>query len=322
MPPFPDFSGLRVLVVGDLMIDRYVSGRVDRISPEAPVPVVRKLGREDRLGGAANVAVNLNALGITAGVAGAVGADDNATHLVSLLDAAGIDRSLIVTDKDRPTTVKTRIVAQTQQLLRIDEESTADLSPGLQQLFLTALSDHLGKVDYDLIILQDYNKGVLNAATIAGVIALASGYGIRTAVDPKFTHFWAYRGGSLFKPNLREIQQQVDFPLTPTVDSLDRAARLIFDRLACQEVMITLSEHGIYTHDGNRSTIHPSQARKIIDVSGAGDTVISVAAAARAAGMSLADAARLANLAGAQVISRPGVVAIEANILQRAWETE
>jgi rfaE bifunctional protein kinase chain/domain len=159
----------------------------------------------------------------------------------------------------------------------------------------------------------------MTAGVIEAALVLGKQHGVMTAVDPKFSHFWAYRGCSLFKPNLREIQQQLDFKISPDLASLDRAAAVIFDRLGCEEVMITLSEHGIYTHDGRRSAIHATAARRIADVSGAGDTVISVAAAARAAGMSLSEAAQLANVAGAQVISRPGVVAVCAAELREEW---
>ena len=319
MADYPDFSRLRVLVVGDVMIDRYVHGSVDRISPEAPVPVVRKLRQEDRLGGAANVAVNLRALGVRAEVAGAVGMGIHGTTLRHLLEEGGVGHRLLVRDPGRPTTLKTRVLSQSQQLLRIDQESTESLDAGIEQRLIDGLESRLEEGGVDLIVLQDYNKGVMTAGVIEAVLELGKQHAVMTAVDPKFSHFWAYRGCSLFKPNLREIQQQLDFRLSPDIASLDRAAAVLFERLACDEVMITLSEHGIYTHDGRRSAIHPTSARRIADVSGAGDTVISVAAAARAAGMPLPGAAQLANVAGAQVISRPGVVAVCAAELQREW---
>ncbi|NJB85217.1 rfaE bifunctional protein kinase chain/domain [Lewinella marina] len=317
---FPDFSRLRVLVVGDLMVDRYLYGSVDRISPEAPVPVVRHQRQEDRPGGAANVALNLSALGVEAAVAGAVGADEAAGVLRGLLRDQGVDTRLLEEDSARLTTLKTRVISHSQQLLRVDRETTDDLAATTAERFLSRIDSYLGANPCDLILLQDYNKGVLSAPVIEGVLAMARRRGIRTAVDPKDKNFWAYRGVDLFKPNLREIQQQCDFAVHPRLAELDRAAERLFDRLGCSSVMVTLSEHGIYTHDGQASVIHPTDARRIADVSGAGDTVISVAACAVAAGMPLADAARLANLAGAQVIALPGVVSVDLTALQATWQ--
>ncbi|MGB3801455.1 MAG: bifunctional ADP-heptose synthase, partial [Lewinella sp.] len=296
-------------------------GRVDRISPEAPVPVLRYLHQEDRLGGAGNVAINLVALGARATTAGISGADENRDLLSGALAANGID-SILVPDPDRPTTVKTRLIAQDQQLLRIDRESTEDPAAGIVQRLLDAIGNCIAGGNVDLIILQDYNKGVLTPAVIRQVTTWALAAAIPIAVDPKAANFWAYTDVDLFKPNLREIQQQCGFPLTPDAPSLDRAAALLFERLRCKGIMITLSEHGIYTHDGVRSGIQPTRARRIADVSGAGDTVISVAACAMAMGMDLMESARLANLAGAQVIAQPGVAAVDRIALAQAWQKE
>lgn len=319
MDVFPDFSPLRVLVVGDLMVDRYLYGSVDRISPEAPVPVVRYLRQEDRPGGAANVALNLAALGVRAEVAGAVGDDEGAGTLRQLLGDRGVGAELLESDPNRVTTLKTRVISQSQQLLRVDRETTDELSATTAERLISRVAERLQTERYDLLLFQDYNKGVLTPRVISGLIALAETHHVHTAVDPKDKNFWAYRGIGLFKPNLREIQQQCDFPVRPRLADLDRAAELVFERLQCRSVMITLSEHGIYTHDGERSAIHPTDARRIADVSGAGDTVISVAACSLAAGVSLADAARLANLAGAQVIALPGVVSVDLAALRERW---
>ncbi|WP_420460187.1 bifunctional heptose 7-phosphate kinase/heptose 1-phosphate adenyltransferase [Neolewinella sp.] len=319
MPALPDFSALRVLVVGDVMIDRYLSGRVDRISPEAPVPVVLYQGQEDRLGGAANVALNVTALGAWGAVAGATGVDENAESFRRLLTAHRLSQDFIVADPDRPTTVKTRVMSQDQQLLRIDRESAAELVGTVAQKLYNLIAGYVTGPGLDLIILQDYNKGVLGVALIAQLIALAREHDVRIVVDPKATNFWAYRGIDLLKPNLREVQQQLDFAVKPVVADLDRATAVLFDRLGCKQVMVTLSQHGIYTHDGERSAIHPTRARRIADVSGAGDTVIAVAGCALAAGMTLPQGAALANVAGAQVIARPGVVAVDLEQLRRDW---
>ena len=316
MPPFPS---PRILVLGDVMIDRYLSGRVDRISPEAPVPVIRLGEEENRLGGAGNVALNLWALGARTGLAGAIGTDDNARVLRGLLTDLTIDDRLLLDDADRCTTVKTRVMAQGQQLLRADREDTHDLDGPTTDRLLTGLTDVLAGGTMDVLLLQDYNKGVLTERVIDEAIRAARAHGVRVVVDPKAANFWAYRRVDLFKPNLREIQQQLDFPVTPVLPDLDRAATHIFERLDCAAVMITLSEHGIYVHDGSRSEILPTAARRVADVSGAGDSVIAVAACGLAAGMPLRDIARLANLAGEQVIAKSGVVPVDPDALQRAW---
>ena len=297
------------------MIDRYLDGRVERISPEAPVPVMR-LGNEDnRLGGAANVALNLKALGATPLLAGLVGDDDNGAVFRALLQENELSGELIVTDANRCTTVKTRLVASGQQLMRVDREDTHDVlgaAAGALEARIKAVLE-TGKVD--LLLFQDYNKGVLSEALIANVAELAKSFKVPTVVDPKDRNFWSYSGCHLFKPNLREIRQQVDFAIEPSQDSLDHAATFIFERLQCSAVMITLSEHGIYINDGTTSAIYPTNARKVRDVSGAGDTVISIAACGLAAGMHLPEIAQLANRAGAQVIAKSGVVAVDLTAL-------
>ena len=283
------------------------------------MPVVRYQAQEDRLGGAANVAINVTALGAWGAVAGAVGMDDSAESFRRLLNDRQLPPEFIVTDPGRPTTVKTRVLSQEQQLLRVDRESTAELVGAPAGELLSVIERRIAGHGLDLLILQDYNKGVLAQSLITQLIALAARHRVRVVVDPKATNFWAYHGVGLFKPNLREVQQQLDFAIAPTVPDLDRAAGELFDRLDCKQVMITLSQHGIYTNDRERSAIHPTQARRIADVSGAGDTVIAVAGCALSAGTSLEQSARLANVAGAQVIARPGVVAVDRVQLQQSW---
>jgi rfaE bifunctional protein kinase chain/domain len=313
-----DFSSLRILVVGDVMIDRYLDGRVERISPEAPVPVMRLGAEENRLGGAANVALNLKALGATPLLVGLVGADENGKILRGLMADHGLSDELIVTDESRTTTVKTRLVASGQQLLRVDREDTHDVQGAAAGAMEERMTGMLKSGTVDLLLFQDYNKGALSAGLIQNMTAIAASSQVPTAVDPKNKNFWSFTGCSFFKPNLREIQQQVDFPIRPILEDLDRAADLIFDKLQCAAVMVTLSEHGIYVHDGKASAIYPTDARKVRDVSGAGDTVISVAACGLASGQSLPEIARLANLAGAQVIAKSGVVAVDLDALRAA----
>ncbi|TXF88599.1 carbohydrate kinase [Neolewinella aurantiaca] len=306
-----DFSSLRILVLGDVMIDRYLDGKVERISPEAPVPVMRLSDEENRLGGAANVALNLKALGATPLLAGLVGDDANGVVFRELMEGLGLSSDLIVTDPDRCTTVKTRLVAGGQQLMRVDREDTHDVQGAAAGALQDAVKAMLAEGSVDLLLFQDYNKGVLSADVIRSVIALTQEHNVPTAVDPKDRNFMAFTDCTLFKPNLREIQQQVDFPVRPVLEDLDKAANVLFDRLQCSAVMITLSEHGIYVSAGKKSAIYPTDAKKVRDVSGAGDTVISVAACGLAAGMSLEDIAKLSNKAGAQVIAKSGVVAVD-----------
>lgn len=297
------------------MIDRYLSGRVDRISPEAPVPVMLLGEEENRLGGAANVALNLKALGATPLLAGVVGNDENGTVFRSLMAENNLSSELIITDESRCTTVKTRLVAGGQQLMRVDREDTHNMEGAAAGALEERIAAMLTDGSVDLILLQDYNKGVLHQKTIERLLNLGARYEVDAVVDPKKDSFWDYVACGLFKPNLREIQQQCDFPITPDLPSLDRAAALIFEKLGCGAVMITLSEHGIYVHDRTSSEIYPTQAKKVRDVSGAGDTVISVAACGLAAGMELSDIAQLANRAGAQVIAKSGVVAVDLEAL-------
>lgn len=305
-----NFSSLKILVLGDVMIDRYLDGKVERISPEAPVPVMRLGDEDNRLGGAANVALNLKALGATPLLAGLVGDDPNGAVFRELMDSHGLSSGLIVTDSDRCTTVKTRLVAGGQQLMRVDREDTHDVQGAAAGALQDAVKAMLVEGSVDLLLFQDYNKGTLSKAVIENIISLAREHGVPTAVDPKDRNFMAFSGCSLFKPNLREIQQQVDFPVRPVLEDLDKAANVLFARLKCAAVMITLSEHGIYVSAENTSAIYPTDARKVRDVSGAGDTVISVAACGLAAGMSLEEIAKLSNKAGAQVIAKSGVVAV------------
>ena len=298
------------------MTDRYLYGTTDRISPEAPVPVIHYQGEEERLGGAANVALNLRALGCTVFLNSLIGTDDAGTRFRRLLAKAELSDAGIVASTARCTTLKTRVLAGRQQLLRVDRENTQDADPTETEQLLGAFNRLLAQERIDLVILQDYNKGVLTEKVIRTVIESAGKKDIPTAVDPKKQNFWAYRNATLFKPNLREIQAQVDFPVTPDLEILNRTATFVRDRLACPYVMITLGEHGIYLGTTGDAHLYPTEARSIADVSGAGDTVISMAAACLALGLPPAHIARLANLAAGDVVSRPGVVPVDLERLR------
>ena len=291
------------------MIDRYIYGTVTRISPEAPVPIVLKQRTEEHPGGAANVALNLRALGAEVHLVSVVGTDD-AGDLVRLLSSNGIGHQSLVLDKDRPTTIKTRIMAGKQQLLRIDSETNSPISEDIEAALLAKIAK-LAQKGCDAIILQDYNKGVLTENIIGGTMDLARQLGCLTAVDPKFDNFFSYTGATLFKPNLKETRDALKINIMPNEHDLAKVSSQLRDKIRCQNVMITLSELGIFYDDDIQNGILPTQARHIADVSGAGDTVISVATLALAAGLQMRDVAHIANMAASLVCKSPGVVAVD-----------
>ena len=316
---FDRFQALNIVIIGDIMIDRYLHGSVDRISPEAPVPVVHLSSEENRLGGAANVALNVQALGATPFLFSAIGDDENGKLLESLLPAANISAAYLMRSPTRITTVKTRVIAQHQHLLRVDREDTTSLTEADSTALLAQLRALLDQETIHLILFQDYNKGVLTPTLIQGVIREARQRHIPTAVDPKYDNFWAYENVTLFKPNLREIQQQVDPHLRAEAASLAAAAAVVRGRLNNRYTMITLSDKGLFIQGPEQMEIIPTQARSIADVCGAGDTVISVAAVGLALGIDLRDIAVLANLAGGQVCEKVGVVPVDKAQLQREY---
>lgn len=314
------FAKLNILVVGDVMIDRYLTGQVDRISPEAPVPVVRLNERDNRLGGAANVALNLAALGATPYLCSIIGQDENGQLFKDLLPKQGISAKALITSKTRKTTVKTRVIAQQQHLLRVDTEDTHDVSDHERSQLLKTIQDILDNKDIHAILFQDYNKGVLSRKSISEIMLEAVKRDIPTAVDPKKVNFWAYKHATLFKPNLKEIRAQLTFSVEPKLESLQKAAAEIKGRLGNQMTLITLSEHGLFVDKKGSGQLLAAVPRNITDVCGAGDTVISVATAALASGLDMNTIATLANLAGGQVCEKVGVVPVDAAQLKREYE--
>jgi D-glycero-beta-D-manno-heptose-7-phosphate kinase len=317
---FEKFNKLNVVIVGDVMIDRYVHGKVNRISPEAPVPVVELQRTEDRLGGAANVALNIKAMGATPYLFSAIGSDTEGGHFLKLMSDNNLSTRGLLQIEGRPTTVKTRIMAGTQQMLRVDSEVTTDLAHNDREQFVARLRSFLKEKKIHVLIFQDYNKGVLSAMTIGQVMAETLERKILTAVDPKKNNFLSYQLVDLFKPNLKEIREAVDFEVKPELNSLDHATGFLSSRLGNHLTMITLSEKGLYlgsiTEGGQ---IYPTQPRHISDVSGAGDTVISVAALCLAAKTDNRTLAVLSNLAGSQVCEVAGVVPVNKKQLQEEF---
>jgi len=305
-----------VLVIGDVMLDRYLLGSVSRISPEAPVPVVLHQRTDDRLGGAANVALNIRALGAVPVLCSMVGNDADGIALTNMLPEAGILADGLICSPDRKTTVKTRVLGNNQQMLRIDQEDVHDLCADDERRLIERTLELLDKLPIRAVILQDYNKGVLTPEVIRTVLDNARKRGILTAVDPKKANFFAYKGADLFKPNLKEIRDSVPFSVEPVVESLQQAADFLRKNLHSQTIMITLSEKGLFLDNETGSLLHPTVPRNIADVSGAGDTVISIATLALTAGMNLETVATLSNLAGGQVCESPGVVPVRPDVLE------
>jgi rfaE bifunctional protein kinase chain/domain len=308
------FKNLSVLIIGDVMVDRYIHGKVDRISPEAPVPVISVEGYENRLGGAANVARNISALGAKATLAGTIGNDANGDLFLSLLEKESLSGDGIIRTQRR-TTVKTRVIGNHYQLLRIDEEDNEDLS-GFEEKTLTEhLLNVLNTGSFDVVIFEDYDKGLLNSSLIERVISTCNQRGIPVAVDPKKRNFTAYRNADLFKPNLKEMREGLKIDVTTTKQSMREADKHLRAALHHKISLITLSEAGIFVSDQSQEFMLPAHVRNIADVSGAGDTVISVAALCLASGASLETLAALSNLAGGIVCEQPGVVPIDADRL-------
>jgi rfaE bifunctional protein kinase chain/domain len=308
---FDQFSLKRVLVIGDVMVDAYLMGKVNRMSPEAPVPVVDLFEKDERIGGAGNVALNLAALGASPIICSVIGSDSEGERLIDLFHKANISTDGIYASSNRRTTVKTRVLSNNQQLLRIDSEDTNLINKIEEEQLLKQINTVL-ESGIDGIIFEDYNKGVLSPALISAVLALAKTYQIPTAVDPKKDHFFDYKGCTLFKPNLKELKEglQVDFDFAVDQQSFLRAVNDLQTQLENSISFITLSEHGVFIQKEDPIFI-PAHLRNIADVSGAGDTVIAVATLCLISGADVKSIAAISNIAGGLVCEQPGVVSIE-----------
>lgn len=313
---FESFNKCRILVIGDAMIDSYMSGKVERISPEAPVPVLDINTTEKRLGGAGNVALNLQSLGATAYLCSIVGDDANADEFSKLMQNASLDESLIFPIENRKTSIKHRLISGTQQLLRVDDEDRKAISKDQGKLILEAIQDFLEKQEIHAVILQDYNKGLLNKALNEGIIEACRSRQIPVAVDPKKENFLSFKHCTLFKPNLKELKEGLNQSFeSPSLENLQAAAKILRDTLVCENVLITLSDKGIFGDEKGEAFLIPAKKRDISDVSGAGDTVIAVVVCAMAAGADFKLAARLSNLAGSLVCEKVGVVPVDKELL-------
>ena len=323
MPHAPDLSrlldrarGRAVLVVGDLMLDHFVIGRVDRISPEAPVPVVQFDHESYRLGGAANVAHNVAALGGRVEIAGLIGADAEGTRLMDELRRAAIDTTSIVTDPDRRTTRKLRVVTtRNQQVARVDYESDGGASGKIEARLVDAVRTAAGRAD--VILISDYLKGSITPAVAGAAIDAARAKGVPALVDPKVPHIDYYAGASLVTPNHHEAEAVTLLRIRTSAEAREAALRFR-ERARCGSVLITRGEHGMWLLGPDGECDLPAEAREVSDVTGAGDTVIAAIAVGLAAGASLADAARLANRAAGIAVGHFGPVAVTADELKAA----
>lgn len=310
---FDSFNSKRIMIIGDIMLDVYMMGKVERISPEAPVPIVAVTDSFSRLGGAANVAQNIRALGAVPILCSVVGKDDKATELLSLLDSNNMPTYGIVKSNNRITTSKVRIIGNKAQMLRVDTEVTNDLDKEESEQLMANIKDIIEKEQIDGIILQDYNKGVLTRHIIEDVIAFANEKDIPVGVDPKKNNFLNYKNVTIFKPNLKELKEGLGLAIdNKDINSLVNAVDVLHDKLNCRYIMTTLSEDGIFIKDYDNNIYHhiPAHLRKIADVSGAGDTVLSVAMLCLVCGQDAYHIAALSNLAGGLVCEELGAVPI------------
>lgn len=309
------FKQKKILVIGDVMIDAYLRGNVNRVSPEAPVPIVSLQKEEDRLGGAANVAINLVAMGASAIICSVIGKDKSGDKLIKLLTENQISSEGLVFSSSRQTTVKTRIIGNNQHLLRIDSEQTNDIN-ATEENELIAKIESILEQKIDAIIFEDYNKGVLTESGIQRIIKIANQKNVLTTVDPKNKNFFAYKNVSLFKPNLKELKEGVGSTFSfSDKNAFETAVGELENRLGNAISFVTLSEHGVFIKDKNLQHYIPAHVRNIADVSGAGDTVISVATLCLTAGLSIKEIAEIANLAGGLVCEKSGVVSIDKDLL-------
>lgn len=310
------FNGKRIAVVGDLMLDRYFWGSVSRISPEAPVPVVEVDSESTRLGGAANVANNIASLGGIPLMVGVIGSDDGGKVLKKIITEMGFPTTGIVTDPTRPTTTKTRLIAHHQHVVRIDQEVKTDVGPDILSKILDVLRREVETLDG--IILEDYNKGVIVKDLIREIVSLARSNRKIVTVDPKFNNFFEYKNVTVFKPNRSETEAALGCRLQDEA-AAEAAASEMLKRLDAENVLLTLGEKGMILLEARGEVTHvPTQARKVADVSGAGDTIISTLTMGLVAGATMKEAATLANFAGGVVCGEVGIVPIDKASLYEA----
>lgn len=312
---FTSFNKLNVLIIGDVMIDNYLWGKVDRISPEAPVPIVSVQKKESRLGGAANVAINVQSLGANPILCAVIGGDANGRAFLDLLQQMNMSSEGLFQSNDRPTTVKTRVIGNNHQMLRVDEEKEEDINASEKKQLINRVTAIINRKKIDVIIFEDYDKGLISKSLIDQVIKLARQKNIPVAADPKKRNFNLYRHIDLFKPNLKELRDGMKIDLEKNnIDELKSAVKKLSVEHDIKNTLVTLSDLGVLISNDSIEKIIPAHFRNITDVSGAGDTVISVAALCLASGADAVTMASLANLAGGLVCEKVGVVPVEKKL--------
>lgn len=313
---FNNFNKLNVLIVGDVMIDAYYFGKVDRISPEAPVPVVSVQRKENRLGGAANVALNIQELGANPILCSVIGNDDDAVIFDKLLASKKLSNQGIIKSNNRITTVKTRIIGNNHQMLRVDAEMDNDLIDQDKAELIAKIIAIINQQKIDAVVFEDYDKGIISPIVIEEVVNICNEKNIPTTVDPKKRNFLHYHNVSLFKPNLKELKEGLNIEINPKeLEDVSTAVTQLNNQLNNKITFITLSEHGVYIANQNKQHHEKAHVRNISDVSGAGDTVISVATLCLALKQPIEIIAALSNLAGGIVCEKVGVVPIQKDEL-------
>ena len=315
---FSKFSGLNVLIIGDAMVDSYMWGKVERISPEAPIPIVTVTKQENRLGGAGNVALNIQVLGATPILVSIIGDDEKGRIFTDLLKGNNLINDGIFVDKKRITTVKTRIISGGQQISRVDQEISTLIDQQTEELVFERIRDIIDNKQINIIVFVDYDKGLITSGLIKNVTELAKTKNILTAVDPKSRNFNNYQQVDLFKPNFKEFKDGLKLQIEKNdMDELQKVAENFKKENQIGLLFITLSELGVFLTNGIDQNYYPAEVRDIADVSGAGDTVIATASLCLAAGMSVSLMAQLSNLAGGLVCEKLGVVPIDVERLKK-----
>jgi len=315
---FGKFAELTVMIIGDAMVDSYLWGKVDRISPEAPIPIVTVTKQENRLGGAGNVSLNIQALGATPILVSIIGDDEKGRVFEELMQENHLLNDGIFVDKNRMTTVKTRIISGGQQISRVDQEISTLIDDAFENQVFNRIKKITEEKKIDIIIFVDYDKGLITTGLIKNVIDLAKAKGIITAADPKSRNFSNYSRVDLFKPNFKEFKDGLKLQIEKTdMDRLKKVTENFKKEHQIGLVFITLSELGVFLTNGVSQNYYPSEVRDIADVSGAGDTVIAAASLCLAAGMPIPFMAQLSNLAGGLVCEKLGVVPIDLEQLKK-----
>lgn len=313
---FNAFNDLRILVIGDAMIDAYLWGDVERISPEAPVPVISKTEKENRLGGAANVAINIKSLGAKPILASVIGSDDRAETFKDLMDSQNLTKQGIFESNTRITTIKTRIISHNQHLLRVDEEANEKLNTETETAFLNHLLYIINQEQIDSIVFEDYDKGSITPKIIKEIVTEANNKSIPVLVDPKKRNYYHYKNVTFFKPNFKELVEGLNVQIDKSnYEAVFEAAKNMHTEQSIDWMMVTLSELGILISNGKEYKHISAKIRNIADVSGAGDTIIGIASVGLALGLSPWVIAEISNIGGGQVCEKPGVVPVEKELL-------